>query len=223
MKPMSIHPLRRDDADHRRDRADTPPTGRVPAEFIGLARQLRRRIVKAHPEAAMAAEQLTLPLRPREDFAPIYGRSVLRVAAARWRALPAFGRLHQVTQLAAGKLELIDLRVEPSRIEAERWDADEPALALSLRTIVIEPPAYDEKDRLIVGIGLHALARRYERGSQRTDAAVLRDLVPLALAYPEIARARGEFAIPLSGGGRWIGTVGSPTDAVAVVRTFVRD
>jgi hypothetical protein len=74
---------------------------------------------------------------------------------------------------------------------------------------------------LIAGVGLHALARRYQRGADRTDTAVLGDLLPIATDYRAVARAKGEFSIP-AGGGSWIGACG-PFDAVAIVRTFVEE
>jgi hypothetical protein len=203
-----------------RDRAGPPPTGRVPVEWIGRARALRKRIAAAHPNTEATTEALIFPLRPRPDFAPQYGPRMLHLAASRWRALPDLGRLRLVARLEAGKLDLAELRLVPSRIDAARWSEDEPALGVMLRTVAVAPPTFEEKALLIVGVGLHALARRYERGADRADRAVLADLLPIAVGYPALIRARGEFAVPVRGGGRWIGAV-SAGDAVALVRTFL--
>jgi hypothetical protein len=51
---------------------------------------------------------------------------------------------------------------------------------------------------------LHALARRYERGPDRDDDAVLADLVALAEGFGNHALVGGDFRIPASGGA-WIG------------------
>jgi hypothetical protein len=91
--------------------------------------------------------------------------------ARRWRALPSLGRLRLATRFEDGRLHIAELRLVPSKIEAAGWDGGEPALAIALQSIKIEPPAYAEKGVLICGIGLHAIARRYERGADRADTA----------------------------------------------------
>jgi hypothetical protein len=205
----------------RTDPASPQRLGRVPVEFIGRARQLRNRIADSHAEATAATEQLILPLRPRPDFAPLYGRSVLRVAAARWRALPAFGRLFLLSELDNGKLTLAEVRAGASRMSLSGWDAKELALSISLRTIDIAPASFGERAAMLAVLGLHALARRYQRGYENTDDSVLRDLAPIGREFVAAAATFGEFKIP-AGGGRWIGAVansnGSP---VLAVRTFI--
>jgi hypothetical protein len=198
-----------------------PPRPPVPVEFIGLARALPRKITSAHPAVEAAADNLLAPFRPRPGFTPMPRHAALRRLAARWRALPALGRLRCVIANDPGHLQIVELRVTPSRVVAAAWSEDEPALAIKLTTIAIKPPQFEEKHLLIAGVGLHALARRFQRGAPRTDAGVLADLLPVATAYRAIARAKGEFAVP-AGGGRWIGAVG-PADAVALVRTYVEE
>jgi hypothetical protein len=188
---------------------------------IGRARALRTKIATSHLAVEAIAGELLAPFRPRPGFTPMPRHAALRRMAARWRRLPAFGRLRLVISADPGHLQILELRVTPSRIEADGWDEDELALAIKLTTIAIRPPQFEEKHLLIAGIGLQALTRRYQRGADRADAAVLRDLLPIATGYRAIARAKGEFEVPASGG-RWIGAVG-PTDAVALVRTFVED
>lgn len=197
------------------------PSGRVPSEFVGLARALHRKIADVHPAAEAAADRLLSPFRPRPCFTPMPRHAELRRLAQQWRRLPSFGRLRLVISSDPGHLQILELRVTPSRIEADGWAEDEPALAIKLTTIAIKPPEFEEKHLLIAGIGLHALARRYQRGADRADAAVLADLLPIATGYRATARAKGEFTIP-AGGGRWIGAVG-PFDAAALVRTYIED
>lgn len=195
--------------------------GKVPVEFIGRARQLRNRIAESHAEATAATEQLILPLRPRPDFAPLYSRSVLGIGAARWRALPAFGRLFLLSELNNGKLTLAEVRARASRMSLPGWDVKEPALSISLRAIDIAPASFSERAAMLAVIGLHALARRYQRGYEHTDDAVLRDLAPIGREFVTAVSTFGEFRIA-AGGGFWIGAVansnGSP---VLCVRTFI--
>jgi hypothetical protein len=49
-------------------------------------------------------------------------------------------------------------------------------------------------------------ARRYDRGDDRTDTAVLRDLLPIVTVWPSVVRQPGSFAIP-AGSGIWRGEV----------------
>src|SRR5712691_10811852 len=146
-------------------RALAPPRAPVPVEFIGLARALLRKITSAHPAVEAAADDLLAPFRPRPGWTPMPRHAALRSLAARWRALPAFGRLRLVTSFDSGKLQIVELCVVPCRIEAPTWDDDEPALAIKLTTVAIKPPEFEEKHLLIAGVGLHALARRFERGA----------------------------------------------------------
>ena len=88
-----------------------------------------------------------------------------------------------------------------------------------LRDLTITPK-FTEVNRRIAGFGLHSIARRFERGGDRTDAAVLADFSALAAGYAAAVAARGEFEITVPSGGRWIGAFG-PGDAVVIVRTFI--
>src|SRR5437764_14911833 len=97
----------------------------------------------------------------------------------RWRALPAFGRMRLTSKFDKGRLRITEMRVEPDRISLPGWDSGELALAIVLRMLTIRPPAFSQRMMPLAFIGLHALARRYERGAARDDAAVLRDLAPL--------------------------------------------
>jgi hypothetical protein len=119
-------------------------------------------------------------------------------------------------------LTMLDVRVEPSRMSWPGWAEGELALALVLRTIMLRPPAFFEVTVPLAQVGLHAIARRFQRGVDRTAAAVLRDLVPLAQAWPATIDGGREFEIPVAIGGRWMGAVMESADApVLLVRTFV--
>jgi hypothetical protein len=201
------------------ERAGAASPGRVPAEFVGLARRLRDEIAAAYPEAEIRRETLIYPFRPRPGFVPMPRHTALKRLANKLRSPPALGRLRAVAKFEAGELRVVELWAKPAKLEHDDWAEDEPALAILLRSITIRPPEFAETNHRITGIGLHALARRYQRGT-RSDRAVLADLLALAEGYPAAVAAGGEFAIPVPGGGRWIGAV-APGEAVAIVRTFV--
>jgi len=200
-------------------RAPAPPQRQpVGAEWTGLARQLHRRITKAYPDAEAHREALIAPFRPRPGFQPIPKHTHLKRLANKLRA-PSLCRLRAVARFEPGELRVVEVWSIPARLEHETWTEDEPALALLLRAVTINPPAFAESNVRFAGIGLHALSRRYQRGAPRTDRAVLADLLALARGYPAAVAAGGEFAIPAAAG-CWIGAV-APGAAVAIVRTFV--
>ena len=63
-------------------------------------------------------------------------------------------------------------------------------------------------------MSLHALARRYQRAFDTSEAALLADLARLAGEYGKLlddhAKHPGdtEFVVPLPTGGSWVGAVG---------------
>jgi len=181
---------------------------------------LRDRIAAVNASADAEAEALLQPFRPVAGFTPMPRHDHLRRLARRWRALPAFGRLRLVAKFDFGKLQIVELRVAPAGIVAAGWSEEEPAFAVMLRTVAIAPPEFVETTRLLAAVGLHGLARRFERGADRTDDAVLRDLLPLACGCPAAIRAGGDFAIPVPGTGAWIGAIAAD-GATALARTFV--
>jgi hypothetical protein len=179
------------------------PASRVPVEFIGQARVLLGRIGRAHDLWVEAAEQLTAPLSPRGDFRPQFTRQSLALLAARWRALPEWGRLRIVAKTDGARLQVLETRLIPFRCAKVDWDEFEPSVAVALSAVGMALPAgFTVETRPIAVVGLHALARRYERGSDRSDSAVLRDLSVFGRAWPEAA-LEPEFEIPALRGGQW--------------------
>jgi hypothetical protein len=77
---------------------------------------------------------------------------------------------------------------------------------------------------IVASVSLHALARRYQRGFNTTDAAILSELRELALRHEEIVEAMGEFSLP-GDGGSWVGSVARTQvddmwEPTLTVRTF---
>ena len=138
-------------------------------EFIGKARVLRDRVAKAHDQWTKAAEQLTAPLLPRDGFTPVFTKGMLSITAARWLKLPEWGRLRPVahTNDRDGRLALGELRLIPFRTIMETWTEDELAIALALVSVAMAraPSTFNFDSQLLAIIGLHALARRFERGA----------------------------------------------------------
>lgn len=146
-------------------------------------------------------------LKPRPGFRQPPLRETLREFAAGWSALSRTARLALKLVEAGDRLTLAELRVVPSRMRMAGWSESESELALGIRLTQIECQRrhLSIKRTLLGDACLHALARRYERGRDRSDAAVLADLFALAEAYPERVLTLGDFRVPAGSGGAWIG------------------
>lgn len=80
-------------------------------------------------------------------------------------------------------------------------------------------PAFVAGD-LIASLSLHALARRYQRGFDTSDAMILSELKALAMCHADVVQTPGDFAIGGSGG-NWVGEVGLRDGMpVMAVRSF---
>ena len=200
-----------------------PAGARVPVEWIGRGRVLLNRIGKAHARWTKAAEALTEPLLPRDDFQPQFTQQSLRLLRARWQRLPEWGRLKMSTKIRDTSAQIVETRLIPFRMMMADWAEPELSVAVALFVVDMRLPAtLTVSQQILAAVSLHALARRFERGEDRADRAVLRSLYPITSAWPEIVRAGGDFEIAALGGGRWIGTTmhmaGKP---ILAIRTFV--
>jgi hypothetical protein len=62
---------------------------------------------------------------------------------------------------------------------------DELAVGLELLTLILARGRFASETKILADVGLHALARRFERGDDRSDDAVLANLKPLAGGHAE--------------------------------------
>jgi hypothetical protein len=127
-----------------------------------------------------------------------------------------------MTVLSGRRLKLAELWARPGRTAFPDWAGEpEPSLSVELR-LLLTSPSFAEERRLVVDVGLHAVARCFERGRPNDEQAVLRDLKALADRYRAAVAAGGDFEIAVKSGGSWRGEVtrvkGEP---VLAVRTFV--
>jgi hypothetical protein len=183
---------------------------------------LREKITSAHALAEEAAEKLIAPFRSRPGFTPMPQHKMLDRLLRRYRAQRSLARLRLISKFEDGKLQLIELRAEPSRVTLPGWDGAELAVTVTLRTLAIKPPAFSQTTLPMACVGLHALARRFQRGADRSERAVLRDLEALGRGWRAAVAGTVEFAVPAPGGGRWIGAQHLLGEVpVLAVRTFV--
>jgi hypothetical protein len=119
-------------------------------------------------------------------------------------------------------LRLDELRLAPAGIKLKAWTDQEEAICVVWRVVIIAPPMpIVESASTLLIVGLHGLARFYQR-VRADDAGVLAELNRLAWLHPEIVRrGEAEFRIP-SGNGAWRGRVASMNGAPCMaLRTFV--
>lgn len=196
---------------------------RVGMEYIGLARVLRAKIAVDYGRAELLIRELLRPLQPRRRFTPVPTHALMREVKARWIDVPPLSRLSVLADFTDGKLRLGETRLAPAMMKFAAWGATEPepAIAVLAIAVICQPPKKFATERvLLADVGLHALARRFERGNCDDDA-VLCDLAELAHGYRSAVAGGGDFAIE-AGGGRWIGAVTTVKGApVLAVRTFV--
>ncbi len=173
----------------------------VPAEFLGRARLLRDKISVAHQTWLDAAVDLTAPLMPRGNFTPTFTKQSLRVTRARWRDLPEWGRLGIAAVNGGDELKIAETRLAPFAVTMPEW-ANDAELCVAIQLCALEmvlPAHFTTKIRAIAVVGLHGLARRFERGIDRSDKSVLRDLSVFGKSWSEAVRSPdGEFAIRAS-------------------------
>jgi hypothetical protein len=138
-------------------------------------------------------------------------------------ALPTIGRLRLAASWKNRKLQICELRAQGTAITGLDWREDEPAVALVLHALHIapaaKPPVFREHHQTLAALGLHALARHYQRAAMPSDEAVIRDLTALATACPTVLLKGGEFSIPVADEGMWIGAVAE--SKYLLVRTFL--
>lgn len=88
------------------------------------------------------------------------------------------------------------------------------------------PDSYSAGMHTLASVSLHALARRFQRGSIVTDVAVTSDLRALAEACGRLVAQKGPFELSCANG-RWIGRVAygevrnGGRSRVVIVRTFL--
>jgi len=198
---------------------------RVPAEFIGKARTLRALLSSADSTYDKLFEVIFARFRPRPGFIPMPRHAFLaRVPGVYRDTMPRTGRLRLTATWTNKELRITELRARGNTITALDWDDFELAVEIAIHAIVIAPTAkppgsgFREVHQTVAGLGLHALARRYQRGADQNDTAVVRDLAALGTACAPALAKGGEFRIPVADGGVW---VGSKVESYLLVRTYI--
>jgi hypothetical protein len=123
-----------------------------------------------------------------------------------------------------------------SNHEDDRWSDPEPAISVSLVHYTLQlttPAACAYRREPLALIGIHALARRYQRGIDNTDLAIIADISALEMHVPRLISADNPInaddpAFSLScASGVWVGAVETvrmsegPDQRLLYVRSFL--
>jgi hypothetical protein len=197
------------------------PPGRVPAEYVGRARALRQKISKASIGDADKTLRFIKPLAPRPGWPTPSTPDWLDIHALGYQAQKLPTRLAIVADVKNGRLKVGELRLRASRMRFPDWgQGNEPSIAILLKMVTSNP--FHAEESILADCGLHALARRIERGRPNDEAAVLRDMKALADGFRSALLKGGEFAVSTPSGGQWLGSMTLVNGkSMMAVRTFV--
>jgi hypothetical protein len=197
------------------------PGARVPIEHVGRARDLRRRLLAVDPLVEAGIRAVQRPLDRRLKNHPVLRRDGLQGAMRGWDNLPRFGRLASAVDIAdIGNPHFVQLRCVPAMVHLDHWREPQPGVAIVVLGVVVR----DRRTVLVVrdqaAASLHSLARRYQRGRDTSDIAILAELGEAALLH----RPQGDrFGIAVAEGS-WLGHVEDIDDRrLLMLDTFVGD
>jgi hypothetical protein len=217
---------------------------KVPAEFIGKARDFLRRVdadgkvcdaIRAR--SVRRCERLFVS-RPGRTYRPEHLIELENL----WRSMPPFGAIIplQVEKTKRGmRLSVIRMMAATTRLES--WQGEQESdlmavqLGLDVQTKFVNgvPPNAKHFGGPIVGMSLHALARRFQRGfGLTTDQAIQLDLLSLLVYFKRnkiaMEHLDSSFTVPVAGVGEWRGVIRGYKEqdvdksfVIMDVRTFV--
>jgi hypothetical protein len=200
----------------------------LPREFLGLARAFRSAIAAEHRHAVTAAERIAIPLAGRVRLRQAPSPGAFAKVAATWRdQIGSAGRLDLKITATTKRLSIEETRAGPSEFRFLTWpEGDtETALVIAKTTLLASFERFRFDQVPVATLPLHALARRYQRGWDNSDAAICGDLRALAAPHPETLAAGEDFNVDVADGA-WIGNVteiqyrGEPL-LILAVRSFV--
>jgi hypothetical protein len=203
----------------------------VPHEFVGQARLFCARIDAAAKTASAAVMQIGADACAIVQRRPTWRGEHFSGFERQWRqTIPDEGRIGLEIERSKRALIISELRLTRASYEDIRWSQPSPqnSVCLMLCTFRLTTPAAFECKRLaIAALGIHAIARRYQRGFDNTDRAMRTDISELALNFSRLLGAESEtFAIPCHSC-QWVGAIetvrpsSGPDQRLLHVRSFL--
>jgi hypothetical protein len=177
----------------------------VPHEFVGQARLFCARFASAAKTASAAVLQIGADARAIVQRRPTWRSEHLSGFERQWRqTIPDEGRIGLEIERSKRALIIAELRLTRSSYKDIRWSQPFPENSVSLMLCTCRlttPAAFEIKRQAIATLGIHAIARRYQRGFDNTDRAILTDISELALNASQLLGANSQtFALPCPSG-----------------------
>lgn len=199
----------------------------VPAEFIGRARAFRARVGAEDAAVGQTILKIMRPLERRRKRSATFRPEQLIDAERQFRQLPSAGRLALKIERDKRSLRIEEFRVAAGQFRFCSWtdgatDADIGVVKVNLSAVPWGPVG--ATGNIVASVSLHALARRFQRGFNTSDEAILSELRELAVRHVAIAAALADFSVACDGGS-WVGEVAKIDVAevscpVLAIRTF---
>lgn len=188
----------------------------VAPAFTRQARALRDRLRVASTECGRLIDEIAAPLVARSRRSPIPRVEQLVDVARMWRTKqPEFGRLDLTIEWNRRERSLCirELRACPSDFRAVGWTTDEAGISVIGLALDVAPHRFSFVMPSLVSVSLHALGRRYQRGLDVSDEAVLGDMHVLAQSHMRLAAGEaGELVDIDMEDGRWCGHLADATN-----------
>ena len=199
----------------------------VPAEFVGKARAFRARIGAEDAVVGQTIQRIVAPLEARRRRKATFRAEQLIDAERAFRRVPAAGRLTLNIERDKHGLRIEEFRAAAGDFRFCSWADGATDPDVGVVKVVLQATSWGAvgaTSNIVASVSLHALARRFQRGFNISDEAILGELRGLALRHAEIIEALGEFSIACDGGS-WVGEVAKAeiagvSVAMLAVRTF---
>jgi hypothetical protein len=141
--------------------------------------------------------------------------------------VPAGARLALKVERDKSGLRIEEFRVAAGQFRFCSWTDGASDADVGIVRVILEATAWGAVGAtgvIVASISLHALGRRFQRGFNNTDEAILLEMRELALWHAGIVEVWGNFAIA-GDGGTWCGEVARTQIAevscpVLAIRTF---
>jgi hypothetical protein len=198
----------------------------VAAEFLGQARALVQRLAEIDDRAGPLADDILARARDRWRKHPSPRDETLRGIERRWRdELNSLARLDFGAWREARRLKIVEIRAAPIAYTELEWESSEPGIAIAGTRLLLEPGRFTIDVKILATVGLHSLARRYQRAfGVGADEDVVRSIADLARHRLHLKSPDQEFAVPdETGGGEWRGSIEETArhGVITNVRTYV--
>jgi hypothetical protein len=176
-------------------------TERPPAEFLGKARDIRRRVAREDTEYDRTVDALIAPVQDRLRRYPQRSlRQEMLIAFIQdWRFMPCRDwRLCLDAKLSKGRASLIEYRLvagQMRRPDDPNWVGMEEDLAAIKVEVLVNRSSVKIASKATATFSLHAIARRVQRGLDASDEALMHDFLVAAALDPDTLPGAGGYKV----------------------------